>query len=102
MTIKETLKQAGIYTDKLDHQIELATQLKRECVMYRKAIKETGYLIEGKNGKVVNPLIASLQKAEGLLQSAYTSLGLTYSLKPDNLPPSDENKKQSLTELIDL
>jgi len=102
MTIKQTLIEAGIYTDKLDHQIALATQLKAECNAYRKTIREEGHLIEGKNGKVINPVIASLQKAESLLQSAYTALGLTYSIKPDNITPTRPKEDDPLSEMLSL
>ena len=87
MTIKQTLIDNGLYSPKLDHQIALATKLKAECDTLRRQIKDTGYLIQGPKSQIANPLIASLQKAEALLQSAYTALGLTYTLRKENLPP---------------
>ena len=101
-TLKQTLVDANLYDRKLDHQIALATQLKGECIALRKEIKTGGYLIDGPKGKVANPLIASLQKAESLLQSAYTALGLTFAIKPDNLQRTPPTSGDAIQELLEL
>jgi len=102
MNIKDTLEAAGLYDQKLDHQIKLTRSLELECGSLRREIKAEGYLIDGPKGKVINPLIASLQKAESLLQSAYTALGLTYSIKPENYKEAKAGKAAELDGIMDL
>lgn len=78
--LAKILETAGIYDQKLEPQIRLAERL--ESFLKRDDIEPKEEL-----------------KALAQLQAAYTALGLTYSLKPDNIPEKKNNHLQDIMKL---
>lgn len=92
--LRSILVEAKIYNKKLDPQIELTSRLEHLIERVTKELDKSKTLTyteitsSGTEKVVVNPLVVELERLESKLQDAYTSLGLTYNSKPQNISVS--------------
>jgi len=95
--LKARLKDAGVYSTRLDEQISLtARQLalldKMEEALDSNDVMDVVISAAGTEKKVLSPLILAIEKLYGQITDSYKSMGLNYNANAANVKESASSR----------